>query len=499
MPFDRLSSGLRFRITLAVTLALVVILGAATVWRYWNHSELDMEEAQHQAAIAGELVRASLRHAMLTRDRADLQSIIDNLSQQPGVDGIYLMDATGALQLYSASGHANVLPAAGQFPALPASGDMAGTASLSRSYTDGNGEQVLRYTLGIPNEPACYGCHPSTQPVLGGLVTDLALTETNYQLAADLRSSLVIGGVSLFAVVVAINLLLSRLVLNKLERFIPVLERFGQGDLSQRLAPRGGDEIGQLAVRFNEMADGLAARARENAQLYAELEQKEAARAFLLRKVIVAQEEEHKYLARELHDDFAQTLTALSVTVQSAIQIIPAAWTPVHERLERVQALTQDTLAETSRWIQDLRPRMLDDLGLLPALRAYAEARFDHSGPRIQFETQGIAERLAPEVEITLFRVLQEALSNIAKHAHAHSVQVRIERYPGGAIVARVQDDGIGFLPAKYLHAQDGLRGMGLLGMRERAELLGGSVTIDSTPGRGTRLRVELPGKETSP
>jgi signal transduction histidine kinase len=354
----------------------------------------------------------------------------------------------------------------------------------------------LRYTSVIANEPACYSCHDAAQPVLGAFVVDYALTETNYQIRSDLQGSLASGFISILAVVIAVNVLLSRFVLDKLERFIPVLQRIGQGDLSQRLPPRGDDEIGQLAAHINQMAVGLETRARENAQLYAELEQKEAARAFLLRKVIVAQEEEHKYLARELHDDFAQSLAALSVTVQSAAQIIPADMVPVHERLARVQALTQETLQETSRWIQDLRPRLLDDLGLAPALRAYAEARFENTATHTYIESSNLPPRLPPEVELTLFRVLQEALSNVAKHAQARNVRVRIEQYENGMVVAHVQDDGIGFIPAKYLHAQEGLRGVGLLGMRERVELLGGTLTIDSTPGRGTRLRIEIPWKD---
>lgn len=498
MSLKRLFSGLRFRITLAVTLTLVLILGGESIWRYWRHSEMDMEEARHQAAIASELIRASSWHAMLTNDRADLQSSIDNLSRQSGVRGIYLVDATGSAKIYPTGIVTNVLPKQNDLTALAALGDAATPDSFSKIYAGAGGEQVLRYTDVIANEQACYSCHSEAQPILGAFVTDFALTETTYQITSDLQGSVTTGLASILAVVIAINLLLSRFVLDKLDQFTPVLRRFGEGDLSLRLAPRGNDEIGQLGMRFNQMADGLETRARENAQLYAELEQKEAARAMLLHKVIVAQEEEHKFLARELHDDFAQSLTALSVTVQSAIQIIPTDMHAVHDRLERVQALTQETLSETSRWIQALRPRMLDDLGLAPALRTYAEARFEGTGTRVQIETKNLTQRLPPEVEITLFRVMQEALSNIAKHAHAHRVEVSIERYDDDLVVAHVQDDGIGFIPAKYLQTQEGLRGMGLLGMRERTALLGGTLTIESTPGRGTRLRIQVPWKESA-
>lgn len=496
MLSKRLFSGLRFRITLAVTLALVVILGAATVWRYWSHSQLEMEEARHQAAITSGLIRAGAYQALLTNNRAELESIVQNVGRQPGVRGLYLLDANGALQLASANSPPDDGPVQAQASLRVPPDGAALTRSQTRVYVDRNGNQVLRYTDVIANAPPCYSCHAATQAALGALVADYALTETDYQLSRDWQGSLVSGLVSLLAVVLATNLVLGRFVLDKLEQFVPALQRIGQGDLSQRLNPRGEDEIGQLAARFNQMADGLQTRARENTQLYTELERKEAARAFLLGKVIVAQEEEHKHLARELHDDFAQSLAALSVTVQSAVQIIPADMVPVHERLARVQGLTQQTLRETSRWIQDLRPRLLDDLGLVPALRAYVEARFEATPTRVQIEINNLPPRLPAEVEITLFRVLQEALSNTAKHAHALNVLVRLEGYEDGTLVAQVQDDGIGFIPARYWQAQEGLRGVGLLGMRERVALLGGTLTLDSTPGRGTRLRVEVPGKE---
>lgn len=494
----RLLSGLRFRITVAVTLTLIVILGATTAWRYWQHSNLDMEEARHQAAVATELIRASAHHAMLNNDRAELQSIIDNVSRQSGIRGIYLLSATGEPRISGVQSLTGTAPTQNEFLRMAPSNDAAIPNSSSQIYTNRDGDQVLRYTNMIANEPVCHSCHDATLPLLGAFVVDYALTETNYQLTSDLQESIAAGLVSILAIILAINLLLGRLVLDRLEQFIPVLQRFGQGDLSRRLDPNGDDEIGQLAKHFNQMANGLETRAKENTQLYGELEQKEAARAFLLHQVIVAQEEEHKHLARELHDDLAQSLTALSVTVQSAAEITPADMIRVHERLARAQTLTQETLLETSRWIQDLRPRMLDDLGLVPALRAYVEGRFEGTATRVQIETHNVPPRFSPEVEITLFRVLQEALSNIAKHAQAHQAIVGLVGYPNEMVVAHVQDDGVGFIPGKYLHAHEGMRGVGLLGMRERVALFGGTLTLDSTPGRGTRLRIELPWKEKS-
>lgn len=499
MRFQFSLHGLRFRITLAVTLALIVILGAFVAWRYARHSDLDLEEARAQTAVAGELITASLQQAMLMHDGNDVKSIIENVSRQSDVRGIYLLNAADELTYYRQSTSAGAVPDTNALAAWLRSAQTSADGTRGQIYTATTGEQLLRNATPIRNASACQSCHTGEQAVLGTLISDFALTETNYQLTSDLQGSITAGLVTLLAVVLSVNLLLSRFILDKLEQFLPALQRFGQGDLSLRLAPHGADEIGQLAAGFNQMADSLQTRERDNARLYNELERKEAARAYLLGQVIAAQEQEHKRLARELHDDFAQSLTALSVTVQSAVETIPADMPAIHDRLERVLQLTQNTLDETSRWIQDLRPRMLDDLGLLPAVRSFAEGRFEGTGTRVSLEANNLAGHLPPEVEITLFRVIQEALSNVAKHAHACRVEIRIDRYDSGTLVAHVTDDGIGFIPARYLHAQDGLRGMGLLGMRERVNLLGGTLMLDSTPGRGTRLRAEVPCKELVP
>ena len=253
---------------------------------------MDMEEAQAQAKVANGLIVASLQHPMMTHDPADIQSIIDNVSHQAGVRGMYLYNEDGALKWYgeqppssmAADPKGGAVPTAIQ-PKLPAgNGGSAFTAAVT-------GEQVLRQWNVIENQPRCNGCHSAQAAMLGTLVADYSITETNRQIAMDLRASVTSVLVTVLAVVLAMNVLLSRFVLDRLEQFIPVLQRYGQGNLSLRLTPHGADEIGQLATQFNHMADGLEAR-RRNARLYRELEDKEAARTFLLHKAIAAQEEE---------------------------------------------------------------------------------------------------------------------------------------------------------------------------------------------------------------
>ncbi len=235
-----------------------------------------------------------------------------------------------------------------------------------------------------------------------------------------------------------------------------------------------------------------AAAAIENARLYAELQKKEAVRAQLLEKIIDAQEEERKRIARELHDEFAQTLTALMINLQFTSQNLPADMNGLKQHLEATQALTAQILREISQLILELRPTVLDDLGLVPALRWYAESRLEPAGTRVHVEATGLKHRLPTGMETALFRIVQEAVNNIAKHACAHAVHIRLAASET-QISVEVEDDGIGFKSEEAFQVRDGMRGLGLLGIRERASLLGGILTIDSHFEQGTHLKVDIP------
>jgi signal transduction histidine kinase len=347
----------------------------------------------------------------------------------------------------------------------------------------------------------------------------VAIGDSESDTFADVRELqldiFVIGTLS-FVSIFALALWVSRSLVQPVRALTGAAQRIERGDLSSPLRLSGGGEIGALVTSFesmrirllqsdaessewrSELERRVQERTKELARLNDELTQSEGVRSQLLERVINVQEEERKRLARDLHDDFAQTLTALSVTIQAVKHSIPTEMQGLQQQLDSLQSLVSNTLDQVGRWIQDLRPRMLDDLGLVPAIRSYAESRLEPAGTRVQVEASGLKRRLPPQIELTLFRVVQEAVSNIARHAHARTAQIRFDLYDGGQIVAHVEDDGDGFIPAKYLHAQDGMQGIGLLGMRERIAALGGTLTIDSTPRRGTRIRAEVPYRETT-
>ena len=140
----------------------------------------------------------------------------------------------------------------------------------------------------------------------------------------------------------------------------------------------------------------------------------------------------------------------------------------------------------------DLRPYALDQLGLIAAIRAYAQRHLESAGIHVDFESKGLRQRLAPEVETVLFRIIQEAIHNIVKHAEARNVRIQLE-VKGGKITAIIHDDGKGFDVDTIFRSKTGAQSLGLLGIQERATLLGGTFSIESSFGQGTRLIVEIP------
>ncbi|MCX7668959.1 MAG: GAF domain-containing sensor histidine kinase, partial [Anaerolineae bacterium] len=233
----------------------------------------------------------------------------------------------------------------------------------------------------------------------------------------------------------------------------------------------------------------------ENARLYAELQRRERLRGELLHKIIAAQEEERKRIARDLHDETSQTLTALLYAVDEALELTDTA--EIRQMLYNMRTVAQRTLDGVHKLIFDLRPSMLDHLGLVPALRWFAHSRLEPANVRVTIEDIHAPRRLPNEVETALFRVIQEAITNIARHALARNVRIVFEAQ-GDAVAITIEDDGIGFDMVSVTLSPDSGRGLGLLGMQERIELLGGHFHIDSAPGFGTRIHISVPVKDES-
>jgi PAS domain S-box-containing protein len=206
----------------------------------------------------------------------------------------------------------------------------------------------------------------------------------------------------------------------------------------------------------------------------------------LSRRLLEVQEAERRHLARELHDEVGQSLTGLQLALKAGADLPPGQRA---EGLARAQRLVAELMGQLRDLSQALRPTMLDDLGLLPALLWHFGRYTAQTAVRVAFEHHGLGGRFPPAVETAAYRIVQEALTNVARHARAGEASVAVW-HDGGRLRLRVEDRGAGFDP-EAVRARGA--GCGLSGMRERAALLGGRLTVKSTPGAGTCLTAELP------
>lgn len=256
------------------------------------------------------------------------------------------------------------------------------------------------------------------------------------------------------------------------------------------MASAEADTFDAEEVRLLEAVGQQLGVVIENARLWEDLREKERVRGQLLEQVISAQEEERKRIARELHDDTGQAITSLMVGLRAASDVCEPA---TRARLDHLREIAAQTLNSVKRLARELRPPLLDDLGLPAALERYLASYRTTFNVNTDLQVAGFSAngRLAPEIELALYRIVQEALTNVAKHAHARNVSIVVER-KAHSVIAIIEDDGQGFDVRAVMDAGRESQ-LGLYGMRERAELLGGHLYIESTPGKGTSVFVEVP------
>lgn len=334
-------------------------------------------------------------------------------------------------------------------------------------------------------------------------------------------------GVPAFIIATLFAWAMVRSVVGPVRVLTTAAQRLAAGDLSHPVPEMGNDEIGRLGRAFEGMRvrlkealetveewarelesrvhertreleasrDHLRSAAEENAALYREVKAKDAARGELLKRVISAQEEERRRIARELHDETSQNLSVLAMGLETA-GAAAGDEARILDELGNLRDLAVRTLGGVHRLVYDLRPSILDDLGLLAGLRWYAESRLEPLGIRVSVMASGEERRLAAELETAVFRIGQEAISNIARHSNASNAFL-VVGFQDDRVTLEVEDDGEGFDVTRAEAGSEG-HGWGLLGIRERAGLLGGSLKITSTPRTGTRVEISIPvQKET--
>lgn len=377
--------------------------------------------------------------------------------------------------------------------------------SVRYAFVVGADGHVLAHTFdgGFPEgllqansaEPEAYQ-HTAILPTDEGQVWDVAvpifdgragtarvgMSDAQAQQVIDVvTGQLLLATLLVSAIGIGAAVLLTWLLTRPILALVNATEAVGRGDFSQRVPQWADDEIGALANAFNDMTGALA-------KAQAERVERDQLRAQYVSGVISAQEEERKRIARELHDSTSQSLTSLLVSLKT---LEDTSRTPeVKRRAEELRAVAGRTLDDVHSLALQLRPSVLDDLGLPEALRRQVADCQKRYNLDVDLAVTGLDNRRLPaEIETALYRIIQEALTNVARHANAQTASVFIERRDH-QVLAVIEDDGRGFDP-DTLDRQDGH--LGLYGIRERTELLSGQLEIESEPGQGTSLYVKIP------
>jgi signal transduction histidine kinase len=257
-------------------------------------------------------------------------------------------------------------------------------------------------------------------------------------------------------------------------------------DLTPRILPKAREDLLRANRSLRKRTADLEVT---NKQLLHEI----ARLRHLSHRLLSAQEEERKEISRELHDEIAQILTGINAHL-AALKAENAANTKgLKQRITRTQRLVQKSVNIVHRFARELRPTMLDDLGLIPTLHSYMKDFTKRTGIRIRFTAYSAVEGMSSSRRTMLYRVAESALTNIAQHAQASLAVVSIRKLPN-AVRMEITDDGKGFDVERVLFAKR-YRRLGLLGMRERVEMIGGSFAVGSSPGKGTTIRAQIPLK----
>jgi two-component system, NarL family, sensor histidine kinase UhpB len=304
--------------------------------------------------------------------------------------------------------------------------------------------------------------------IIAAVLLAAIAVDPHFHRAAQGREGMVLG-LALFATMLG-NWVVLRRRFKPLDELISAMETIDLVEPSERPgAARRADssEVRRLGVAFDRMASRLEAQRRE------------AGRA-----AIQAQERERRRIAQDLHDEVNQALTAVSLRLQASIE---HASPQLRRELSETKRLATQAMEELLTLARQLRPAVLDDHGLLPALHSQVRDFSEQTGINANFNARGVMPQLTPEQQLVIYRVTQEGLSNVAQHSGARKVDVELSFV--GRTVLRIKDDGRGFAGTNGASRNGGL---GVVGMRERALLVGGQLTLWSAPGQGTRVELTI-------
>ena len=485
---------LQYKITLSIFVILLVIgVAGATVMVHLQRQTAAARFKESAVSLV-HMVHGTLEHDMLEGGQANIQDAIGRIASGTLINKVVILSNT---QRVYASGDSSEI---GQTRNDETIARALASGEVMASTEKQHGRDELRVVMPVVNKPACQGCHGAETRVIGAIAVSLNRRPIDDQIKSQLMIMAWIGGLTFLGVGAAMAFLIRSGVVNPLSRLAASARRLAQGDFSARTDVTRKDEVGMLARTFNQMAEqveqyalaledskrDLEKRVQERTR---EVQQMAAVRGQLLNRLISAQEEERRRVARELHDEAGQSLTMIMTDLARAVDTLPDSAVEAREKLSRSRSLAAQTLAELRKLIYDLRPEVLDQLGLVPALRSYVRSRLESENIEVRLNFSGMNEPVSPQVEITLFRVIQEAITNIVRHAGASRVNIQLSARDA-VVTAIIEDNGRGFDVEAAFQSPES---WGLRGIRERAAVVGGRLNMESKVGKGTRIKLQIP------
>jgi signal transduction histidine kinase len=467
-------------------------LGVFTAIEYARHQAAVLENLSQLASLSGKVIESDLRHAMLDSDFTEVRALLDTIGGSQEFKIVYVLDTSGKVIFAPDNKGVGIQLNNRQPTCQPCHRLPIGERPLSVVVAADDGQRVFRSMQPIRNGPACAQCHGSDKPLLGLLLTDIPIGPTEEALTADLRENVLWWVGTIFVTVIVVNLVLNRFVFLRLEGLAAAIARLGQGKPSLLPSETQSDELGQVSIAFNAMAQQVKERDEENRALSDDLRRQHAQRGELLRRLITAQENERRRVARELHDELGQALTGLALHAELMERFIGSDSGSAIAQLDQIRTIINETTDQMYDMILDLRPSALDDLGLAVALRVYAERLLSGTGITFELDVESLTERLPPTIETALYRIFQETLSNVVRHAGAKHVRIRLAQCDG-SFEGGIADDGQGFDYETVRMDGHSPHGLGLLGIQERVVQCGGQLEIVSRPGNGTHIYIRIP------
>lgn len=470
---------LQFKVIIGLIALLTFTMTLLFTIQYYHHREKMIRNLQENVIPhLTQMVNDVLKNSMISKNMNEMKYILEVVDKYPDVKKVFILDRIGRIFISQDDKEVGKIIDIHDPTCKICHHRTVEAINKTVIFSSPEGEKILRNVNPIYNQRECFPCHKPEENITGVLVTDFTLNNIDRQLKAELGENIFLLFFAIGISALVIGIALNQLVIKKLQYFVEAVSLFGQGQFDKRIIFKGDDEIKMLADHFNRMAKTLMEKMRQERKY--------------LSQIIETQENERRRISRELHDEIGQALTAIKFNLDMIEKELPPHLPILKERLGETKSLSSQTLTAMRQLSMDLRPTMLDDLGLIPTLRWYIQNFSNRMNVHSHFEAMGFDEKLPAQIETALYRIIQEALSNVAKHAGADHIEISLEKRDS-TIYVSVIDNGKGFDLEKALHPEAPERGFGIIGMQERVSLLGGHIGIQCKPDLGTHIHIEVP------